>query len=189
MRYVAFLRAVNVGGRTVKMQDLKAAFETLPVTDVHTFIASGNVIFDARAGDTASLERQAEAALKKVFGIQIDVFVRSLDELPRIAECGPYQDIAASGKGGTVYVGFLRRAPGPELEVKLKSASTASDEYSIRDREVLWLHRADAADRLGQGPPLEKGMSATFRNSRTVRRIADKFLTRSGPAPPRARAR
>ena len=175
MRYVAFLRAVNVGGRIVKMQDLKAAFETLPVTNVRTFIASGNVIFDARSKDAASLERRAETALKTALGIHIDVFVRSLDELPRIAECGPYREIAASGKGGTVYVGFLRDAPGPEWDGKLKSASTADDEYCIRDREVLWLHRAHAADRLGQAPPLQKNMLATFRNARTVRRIADKF--------------
>lgn len=176
MRYVAFLRAVNVGGRIVKMQDLKAAFETLPVTNVSTFIASGNVIFDARSRDTASLERRAEMALKNALGIAVDVFVRSLDELPRIAQCGPYREIAASGKGGTVYVGFLREAPGPEWDRKLKLASTVDDEYCIRDREVLWLHRASAADRLGQAPPLEKSMRATFRNARTVRRIADKFL-------------
>ena len=56
-RCVAFLRAVNVGGRTVKMEALRAAFEALGFEPVQTFIASGNVIFETRARGLAALER------------------------------------------------------------------------------------------------------------------------------------
>ncbi len=47
-RYVAFLRAVNVGGRTVKMDLLRELFAQLQFKNIETFIASGNVIFDAK---------------------------------------------------------------------------------------------------------------------------------------------
>lgn len=177
MRYVAFLRAVNVGGRVVKMQDLKKAFESLPVKNVQTFIASGNVIFDASVTNPVTLERKAEACLRKVFGFEVDTFVRSLDELQRIAECRPYHEVASSGKGGTVYVGFLREAPGPESQGKLKAVSTDVDQFCISNREVLWLHRDIALQGIASGPSLEKvlGLRATFRNARTVKKIAEKY--------------
>ena len=56
MRYVAFLRAINVGGRVVKMDDLRRHFVSMGLSDVQTFIASGNVIFESPARSTARLE-------------------------------------------------------------------------------------------------------------------------------------
>ena len=63
-QYVAFLRAVNVGGRVVKMTELKKIFEGAGLEDVSTFIASGNVIF-ASAKPPQKLEPQIQAALQK----------------------------------------------------------------------------------------------------------------------------
>ena len=49
-RFVAFLRALNVGGaHVVKMDALKRHFEAMGFTDVETFIASGNVVFTAKS--------------------------------------------------------------------------------------------------------------------------------------------
>ena len=62
-RYVAFLRAINVGGHTVKMERLRELFAELGLANVETFIASGNVIFDAPSGDAGALERQIEQHL------------------------------------------------------------------------------------------------------------------------------
>ena len=176
-RYIAFLRAINVGGRFVKMQDLKKAFEGLPVRNVETFIASGNVIFDASVKDPATLERKAEVCLKKAFGFEVDTFVRSLEELQQIAECQPYSEVASTGKGGTVYIGFLREAPDRKSHEKIRAVCTDVDEFCISSREVLWLHRDTAEEGLSGGPPLEKllGLRATFRNARTVKRIAAKY--------------
>ena len=57
-RYVAFLRAVNVGGRLVKMDELRGLFGEAGLRDVETFIASGNVIFSTTATATAALEQK-----------------------------------------------------------------------------------------------------------------------------------
>ena len=59
-RYLAFLRAINVGGHTVKMDALRHIFESLGFTSVETFIASGNVIFEAGQQDPAALEKAIE---------------------------------------------------------------------------------------------------------------------------------
>ena len=61
-RYVAFLRGVNLGKRTVKSAELKAAFEAMGFENVKTLLASGNVLFDARAGK--GLKDQIEAEPK-----------------------------------------------------------------------------------------------------------------------------
>jgi uncharacterized protein (DUF1697 family) len=178
-RYVAFLRAVNLAGRrVVKMQDLKKLFETLPAKNVQTFIASGNVIFDSSLKDAAALERRAEARLEQAFGFEIDTFLRTIDELQRIAECRPYHDIASSGKGGTVYVGFLREAPGPEAQRQVKAVSTDVHEFRLSQREILWLRRDMPGALDAPVPSLERvlGQRATFRNARTVMRIAAKYL-------------
>jgi uncharacterized protein (DUF1697 family) len=46
-KHIAFLRAINVGGHIVKMDHLRRLFEALELAEVETFIASGNVIFEA----------------------------------------------------------------------------------------------------------------------------------------------
>ena len=64
VRYVAFLRAINVGGHTVKMEELRRLFEAMGAANVETFIASGNVFFDS-VGAADLLERRLEAGLEK----------------------------------------------------------------------------------------------------------------------------
>ena len=58
--YVAFLRAINIGGHTVKMDDLRQLFESLQFTGVETFIASGNVVFEAGSDNPQELEKLIE---------------------------------------------------------------------------------------------------------------------------------
>jgi uncharacterized protein (DUF1697 family) len=88
-RYVALLRAVNVGGRTIKMDRLRAIFEELPFKNVETFIASGNVLFDSTARDVAALERKIERHLEAKLGIEVGTYLRALDELPGVASNHP----------------------------------------------------------------------------------------------------
>ena len=66
-RYVAFLRAINVGGHTVTMSRLVELFEALELEEITTFIASGNVLFSSRA-KPAMLERQIDKHLHAELG-------------------------------------------------------------------------------------------------------------------------
>ncbi len=67
-KYVAFLRAINVGGHTVKMDYLRGLFEAIGSRNVETFIASGNVIFDSKSKNAPALERRIEKHLEETLG-------------------------------------------------------------------------------------------------------------------------
>src|SRR5689334_7172695 len=78
--HVAFLRAINVGGRAVvKMSALKMAFERAGYPNVRTFIASGNVLFEAPAKLPATLRAAINRDLVRLFGTMPGVCYRTLD--------------------------------------------------------------------------------------------------------------
>src|SRR5262249_4837424 len=89
-RLIAFLRAINVGGNTVKMEQLRSLFEALGLSNVETFIASGNVIFEAPTTNPRSLERQIERHLQQSLGYEVATFIRSATELEAIAQYKPF---------------------------------------------------------------------------------------------------
>jgi uncharacterized protein (DUF1697 family) len=93
-RYAAFLRGVNLGKRTVRSADLKAAFEAMGFGNVKTLLASGNVLFDARSGK--GLKEKIEAGLHDAFGFRIGVVLRSLDELRAMVESDPFNGVTES---------------------------------------------------------------------------------------------
>ena len=66
VRYVALLRGINVGGKTlIKMADLRACFEQLGFDDVSTYIASGNVLFETGGDGEAGSPTTIEAAIER----------------------------------------------------------------------------------------------------------------------------
>jgi uncharacterized protein (DUF1697 family) len=109
MRYIAFLRAINVGSHIVKMDRLKQIFEKLKFKNVTTFIASGNLIFETAQADPAALERKIEVALEKELGYRVDTFVRRPDQLLAIVEAHPF--VSVEPGSASLYVTFLRQTP------------------------------------------------------------------------------
>lgn len=172
-RYVAFLRAINVGGHTVKMDPLRRLFETMGFANVQTFIASGNVIFDAALTDTGALERQIEDSLREALGYEVATFIRTTSEVAEIASCQPFND----AEGHALYIAFLATPPGDEAAQKLLAFADEVDEFHITGREVYWLCRKKMSESAFSGALLEKtlGMQATLRNSTTVRKIAARY--------------
>ena len=176
-KYVAFLRAINVGGHTVKMDHLRVLFEGLGFSDVETFIASGNVIFNSTSKSTKALEKKIEHCLHETLGYEVATFIRSTAELDTIASYKPFQAAELTAEGCVIYVGFLADTPSDEAKQKLKSLSTEVDDFHVSGREVYWLCRTSFSESQFLGARLEKtfGMKATLRNSTTVRKIAAKY--------------
>ena len=87
-RYAAFLRGVNVGKRTVKSAELKAALEALGFKAVRTLISSGNALFETRA--SSGLKAKIETGLTSHFGFPIKVVLRSFDELEAMVAADPF---------------------------------------------------------------------------------------------------
>src|SRR5215218_8854393 len=126
-RYVAFLRAINVGGHTVKMEELRRLFGELGLEQVTTFIASGNVIFETRARDLAALEKKIAAHLEKALGYPVATFIRSTAELAAIAAHEPFPDTPS--EEGSLYIAFLHAPPGDEAREKLMVHRTGLDDF------------------------------------------------------------
>jgi len=116
-RYAAFLRGVSP--MNAKMPELKRCFEAAGFTDVKTLLSSGNVVFTARASSEASLERKAEAAMKKQLGHAFLTIVRSLDALRTILDSDPYGAFRLS-PGAKRVVTLLRNKPRVKLELPIE---------------------------------------------------------------------
>ncbi len=179
-RLFAFLRAINVGGHTVKMADLRRLFEELGFANVETFIASGNVIFDAVAQDTHALEKQIESHLQRSLGYAVATFIRSAPELAAIAQYRPFAAADLDDVGNSLSIAFLPAPPGAEAQQRLMTFRTEADDFHVQGRELYWLRRKPISESTFSGALLEKtiGMPATLRNSTTVKKLAAKY-----PAP------
>jgi uncharacterized protein (DUF1697 family) len=174
-QFVAFLRAINVGGRTVKMTKLREIFESLGFNDVETFIASGNVIFKSRSANTAVLEKKAEQALEKSLGFDVAIMIRSTAELAAIVGFEAFPGSATPAS--TLYIGLLKSAPDDAMRAKVSALSTATDEFLVHGREVYWIRHVKTLQSVAWGAVLEKtvGVRATFRNVTTLRKLAEKY--------------
>ncbi|MFL5606528.1 MAG: DUF1697 domain-containing protein [Gemmatimonadaceae bacterium] len=173
-RYVALLRAINVGGHVVKMDRLRATFEALRFGRVETFIASGNVLFDSAEPDTVALEQMIETRLQKELGYEVATFLRRPAELSAIVSSLPFADDDLAGC--TLSVAFLKQAPSTESASRVHSLQTEMDDLLVRERELYWRCRGRTMESKVWRTPLEKviGMPATFRNITTVRKLAAK---------------
>ncbi len=176
-RYVAFLRAINVGGRTVKMDRLRSLFEELQFSEVETFIASGNVIFTAASRSPKALEDRIGRFLADRLGYEVPVFLRTRTELARVARLRPFRDAALGAKGAEIFVGFLAAAPGAVARGRVSGLRSERDAFSVRGREVYWLRCVRSMRMLGNMARLEKalGVPVTFRNMTTIAKLAARY--------------
>ena len=187
-RFIAFLRAVNVGGRTVKMDHLRQLFESLGLVNVETFIASGNVIFElprGRAKSSASLgaemaetvlERKIEGALREALGYDVTTFLRTSATLAEVARRQPF-DTRALAEMTALNVAFLGSVPDAAAVRRLLALQTGIDDFHVHDREVYWLCRKKQSESTFSGAVLERtiGQRATVRGVNTVRKLAEKY--------------
>jgi uncharacterized protein (DUF1697 family) len=146
VRYVALLRGINVGGKTlIKMADLKTCFEHLGLDGVSTYIASGNVLFETDVDDAAELATTIEAAIEQRLELPVKVVVLDQKAYARIVKAIPKSWI---GDGMVrANVAFLR--PGTdavELARELEP-DAAIEEIKAVDGAILWATRRDALNR------------------------------------------
>lgn len=174
-RYIAFLRGINLGNRRIKMDRLAELFKELEYANVATFIASGNVVFEADA-DEEDVASDVEAHLRERLGYEVHTFVRSMEELRDIAERHVFAGAHDAGWG--LYVIFMRDAPGSSEAHGLRGLETTEDRFEIREREVYWHRKGRLSDSSISTADFNRalgGGSSTMRNMNTIRRIIDKF--------------
>ncbi len=176
-RHIAFLRALNVGGHVVKMEELRLLFEQLGFAGVETFIASGNVIFQSRVRDHAVLEKKIEAHLQKALGYEVKTFVRSDTEIAAIAQYQPFK-AAMMREAVALNVIFLAAPLDRAQKQKLVQEHRSDiDEFHAHGRELYWLCRKKQSDSDFSNAVLERALKlrATFRGINTVQKLAAKY--------------
>jgi uncharacterized protein (DUF1697 family) len=161
-RYVAFLRAINVGGHIVKMDQLRKLFTQLGFTDVETFIASGNVLFTSPSKSGPALEKKIEKHLEA--------------EVCQAAAHEPFPPAVMKAPYHNLYVSFLRDAPATAAKRAVEALRGPNDEFHLNARELYWLSRVPFSESKVGGAVLEKtvGGPATMRSVTTVRKLAAK---------------
>lgn len=90
-QYAAFLRGINVGKIRIKMADLKASFEEMELTNVKTFLQTGNVVFETKISPTA-LKSKIESTLTQQYQYEANVLLYRIDDLKDIIAAYPFQD-------------------------------------------------------------------------------------------------
>ena len=176
-KYVAFLRAINLGGHNIKMEVLRSLFEEMDLSNVETFIASGNVIFEVATEDAQTLERKITGALQVALGYGVAVFVRTTADLAEIAAYQAFIDPGLDAGASTLYIAFLARSPENQGLQKLLAQASEVNQFHANGREIYWLCRTRFSDSGFSGAQLEKalGMPTTIRNASTVKNIVQKY--------------
>ena len=175
-RYVAFLRGMNLGGRRISNDDLRAAFEGLELTGVATFRASGNVVFDGPDGvGAADVSTKIEAGLAAALGYEVPVFLRSCEQVAAIAERAPFPAKEVEASAGKLQVAMLPGEPGKPARKEAIGMSTDEDRLAIEGSELYWLPSGGISESDLDLKTLESELGPwTMRTMGTIEQIAVK---------------
>lgn len=170
-RYAAFLRAVNVGGRVVRMSELAARLEALGLGSVRTFIQSGNVAFTARGGEEA-VRRAIESELLGWLGHPVATMVRPWSELEALVASNPFKGMRRKADA-KLYVVFFWKAPELPPKRPLASAAEGFELVRLTGREACVVSWSVGERVAFPNQILEKalGVPATSRNWTTLLRF------------------
>lgn len=161
--YVALLRGVNVGGVKLPMGELRDLCESLGFENVRTYIASGNVLFETHASESA-VKGKLEKALAEHMGRPIGVMVRTAAELAGVVADNPFPDRPANK---TVAI-FLDKPPPDAAAEQVRNRT--NEEVALGTRE-LYVFYPD-----GQGHSklsIDAAANGTARNLNTVAKLAE----------------
>lgn len=188
MKYVAFLRGINVGGhKPVRMADLRAAFERMGFSNVRTILASGNVIFDGlptaaatnseTMSESTGLAAYIERGLQDAFGHVISVTVRTPAELRRLVNANPFSGVTRS-PDTRLYITFLSRPVGSARDFAYDSPAGDMTIRMISSSEVA--STVVLSSRMGTTDLMvildrEFGNTVTTRNWDTIMKVVALF--------------
>ncbi len=174
MTYAALLGGINVGGRNIKMPEIKACFEGLDLKNVQTVLASGNVIFDSDSTDTIALRSKIEAGLTVTFSYPAYVHVISLTELQGVIKNFPF---ATGEPDYHAYVIFFSE---PAASDRLRElVMPIGDEQVQHDQKVTYwrVSRGMTLDSSFAKQTAKLKVKTTTRNLNTLQKIVVKAST------------
>lgn len=141
-RFVAFLRAINLGNRTVPMATARRALEQLGFGDVDSYVNSGNLLFST-TGKAADHEAAIRSKLEDVFGFELTTFVRTADQVQALVTAKPFGTLA----DGHTHFALLPLTRLTTAEKKaVEEMSNDHDQVVVLGRDVHWLIRSKSTE-------------------------------------------
>lgn len=174
--YISILRGINVSGqKKILMADLKKLYENIKLTDVATYIQSGNVIFKTEKKEpNEELSKKIELAISKKYKFDVPVIVRTIDEMNKIIAANPF---VKNKKINTekLHVTFLAETPAPANLNDMKTISFPPDKFIVIGQEVfLYCPESYGETKLSNKFFESKlKVTATTRNWKTVNTLAE----------------
>jgi uncharacterized protein (DUF1697 family) len=182
---ISMLRGVNLAGkRTVKMEVLRALYESLGLRDVKTLLQSGNVVFRTERKDLVALTKKIEGAIEGKFGFHSDVVVRTSAELRDVIARNPFAK-RAGVDASKLLISFLVSDPGAEARENVLRIKAEPEELRIDGREVyIYFPNGMGRPKLSMAL-VERTLktSWTGRNWNTVRKLMEMAEGLELPAP------
>jgi uncharacterized protein (DUF1697 family) len=173
--YIAFLRAINVGGRFVKMADLRAGLSHQGFGDVESQIQSGNLRFTSSLRSAAKVELVVEAALQDLCGFTVRTIVRAPSQLGELASYGAGLKAPMEGDLRR-YVTFLKEDPDDAFVAAMNGWDIDGERAQVRGREVyLWFAHPSHEAKLSNARIERGGVVATTRDWKVVSTLAEKW--------------
>ena len=162
-RYVALLRAVNVGGTgKLPMTELKAMCRAAGFADVETYVASGNAVFTSD-GEPPAVKLELETRLQTFLGKPVGVALRSAAQMQAALQANPFPQ----HPGNRTVAIFLDAPPPPDALERAKGL--AGEEMRLGDREIYVFYKDGMGTSKLRIPAAAKG---TARNMNTVAALA-----------------
>ncbi len=165
------LRGINVAGRNkIRMSELKDLYESIGFNNVKTYIQSGNVIFNYHKNNsTSELEERIKIRIKEAFGYNVDVFIRTIDEIQKIIKYNPFHEYDVS----KLHITFLSETSNLKSIKDIDKVKDELEEYLLYDKEIyLFLPNGYARTKLSNNFFEKKlKLNATTRNLRTVNKL------------------
>lgn len=145
MIYYALLKGINVtGNKTIKMAELKAMMEKLGFKNVRTYIQSGNVVFESTAKADA-LKKKIEVGLAKSLGYNVNVIIRSKDEMEKIVKDYPFSKVKGHEEC-KITVGYLDAEPSKIKVKELEAMNSNNEMFIVKGNNVYHLMRGNFSD-------------------------------------------
>lgn len=170
-KYIAFLRAINIGKRRVKMDKLKSIFESLGFKNVKSYIASGNMIFETDNENRLELKSTIEESLNTELGYKVDTFLRTIPELKEISDNNPFAEIENSDRK-TIYISIFDSDPSESSKSSLPYDETGVYTFKLLGKELYTLRDLSSTEEVSvfSNNYVEKilKLPATTRNINTV---------------------
>ena len=169
-RWVALLRGINVGGgNRVPMAELRTLAEALGWQNVQSYIASGNLIFQAD-GDPHDLESALRSAMVEHLDVDVPILILSAADFRKALATCPFEP-----EDGRHVHGMLLWSEPDFDESAYRALKTENEELDVQPG-IAWLHAPDGIGRSKLAEKLGKvitGTRITGRNLNTLRMLAD----------------